>query len=238
MPKRQPRCPSIGLYSLSSSARRFTRSRGNPAALATAASSESVCGRNSCRGGSSKRMVTGSPLMMSKSSTMSSRCMKSSLCRASLRSRSSEAKIICRMATMRRPPKNMCSVRTRPKPSAPNSLAWRVSAMVSALARTCMLRNSSVHFMSVWNCFPSTEDVGGRVATSPSITSPVAPSMLSLSPSFTTTSPTRNVLEAKSTAPAPEFRPAPTMHGRPIPRATTAAWLVMPPVIVSTPAAA
>ena len=40
------------------------------------------------------------------------------------------------MATIRCPSKNMCSVRTRPMPSAPNSLACRASAGVSALART------------------------------------------------------------------------------------------------------
>eukprot|EP00438_Fugacium_kawagutii_P021523 Skav233408 [mRNA] locus=scaffold892:134441:141349:+ [translate_table: standard] len=32
--------------------------------------------------------------------------------------------------------------------------------------------------------------------------------------------------------------PAPATHGRPMPRATTAAWLVMPPLVVKTPSAA
>ena len=40
------------------------------------------------------------------------------------------------MARMRSASKNMCSVRQRPMPSAPNSRAWRASRGVSALART------------------------------------------------------------------------------------------------------
>jgi hypothetical protein len=39
---------------------------------------------------------------------------------------SSSARIISRMATMRSPSKNMCSVRQRPMPSAPNERAMRV----------------------------------------------------------------------------------------------------------------
>ena len=40
------------------------------------------------------------------------------------------------MALMRSPSKNMCSVRQRPMPSAPNSKACLASFGVSALART------------------------------------------------------------------------------------------------------
>ena len=49
------------------------------------------------------------------------------------------------MATMRSAPKNMCSVRQRPMPSAPNERAARASAGVSALARTAIRRAASAH---------------------------------------------------------------------------------------------
>eukprot|EP00438_Fugacium_kawagutii_P025779 Skav230060 [mRNA] locus=scaffold1221:119908:121924:- [translate_table: standard] len=104
---------------------------------------------NSCKGGSNKRTVTGLPSMILNSSVMSSLCITNNLSKACRRSASSVAKIICLMATIRCPSKNMCSVRTRPMPSAPNSLACRASAGVSALARTFMSRTSSAHCMMV-----------------------------------------------------------------------------------------
>ena len=51
----------------------------------------------------------------------------------------SEAMIISRTIEIRSAAKNMCSVRTRPMPSAPNSRARRASSGVSALARTPQL---------------------------------------------------------------------------------------------------
>ena len=75
--------------------------------------------------------------------------------------------------------------------------------------------------------------------TSPRNTSPVEPSSAITSPSATTTlvhrrSATRAVRAATSTS----IASAPHTHVRPMPRATTAAWLVLPPRLVSTPAAA
>ena len=52
----------------------------------------------------------------------------------------SAAMIISRTMGMRSGAKNMCSVRTRPMPSAPNSRALRASSGVSALARTPIVR--------------------------------------------------------------------------------------------------
>mmetsp|Transcript_21844 Transcript_21844/g.51919 ORF Transcript_21844/g.51919 Transcript_21844/m.51919 type:complete len:211 (+) Transcript_21844:870-1502(+) len=175
MARRQPRWPSMGLASCSSLARRRTRSKGTPAAFATRPISASVCGMNSCKGGSSRRTVTGRPSIMRNNSTMSALCIAKSLSRAACRSVLSDAKIICRIATIRPPSKNMCSVRTKPMPSQPNSFAWRASAGVSALARTCMVRNSSAQDMTVPK---APESCGGTVGTSPSITSPVTPSMV------------------------------------------------------------
>ena len=48
-------------------------------------------------------------------------------------------------------PKNMCSVRQRPIPSAPNSSALRASSGVSALVRTPRRRSSSAQRRTVWN---------------------------------------------------------------------------------------
>ena len=65
-------------------------------------------------------MVTGRPSIASKMPTKSCFWNGSSSARAALRPASSSARIIFRMATIRWSPKNMCSVRHRPMPSAPN----------------------------------------------------------------------------------------------------------------------
>ncbi len=70
--------------------------------------------------------------------------------------------------------------------------------------------------------------------TSPSNTSPVEPSRLIMSPSRTTWSPTR----ATRCAASMSISSAPTTAVRPIPRATTAAWEVLPPRAVRIPVAA
>ena len=59
------------------------------------------------------------------------------------------ARIISRIGEMRSPSKNMCSVRHRPMPSAPNSRARLASAGVSALVRIFSVRYLSAHFMTV-----------------------------------------------------------------------------------------
>src|SRR5580704_9437843 len=57
--RRQPRKPSIGLNSCNSRARSASFFGSAPMACATSAISSSLCGKNSCSGGSSRRMVTG-----------------------------------------------------------------------------------------------------------------------------------------------------------------------------------
>ena len=70
---------------------------------------------------------------------------------------SSRARIMACMCGMRSSAKNMCSVRHRPMPSAPNSRATLASRGMSALARTPKLpRNSSAHVISL----PKYEEVG------------------------------------------------------------------------------
>ena len=105
----------------------------------------SSLGRNSCSGGSSSRIVTGRPSIASKIPMKSCFWNGSSSASAALRPASSSARIIFRMATMRWSPKNMCSVRQRPIPSAPNERARTESSGVSELVRTFRVRTLSAH---------------------------------------------------------------------------------------------
>ena len=148
-------------------------------AAATSAISSSPCGRNSCSGGSSRRMVTGRPSMISNSSTKSARCIGSSLASAARRDFSSSARIISRTAWMRSSSKNMCSVRQSPMPSAPKRTAALASAGVSALARTPSLRTLSAQPISVAN---SPDSCGSIMSTLPASTWPVEPSTVMKSP--------------------------------------------------------
>ena len=179
MARRQPRKPSIGLNSSSSRARSASFFGSAPIARATCAISSSPCGRNSCSGGSRSRMVTGRLPMILNNSTKSARCIGKSLASAARRAFSSGARIISRIAPMRFSSKNMCSVRQSPMPSAPNSMAARASLGVSALARTLSLRAASAHCISVAN---SPASSGWRIATLPTSTCPVEPSMVIVSP--------------------------------------------------------
>ena len=135
--------------------------------------SSGSCGRNSCSGGSSRRIVTGSPRMISKSSTKSARCIGSSRSSAACRSASVSARIISRITVMRAASKNMCSVRQSPRPSTRKSRAIRASAGVSALARTPRSRTASAQSSSSEKAPPSS---GGIIAGAPAITSPRVPS--------------------------------------------------------------
>ena len=51
---------------------------------------------------------------------------------------------------MRFPSKNMCSVRVRPMPCAPNAIAFAACSGVSALVRTPSRVAWSHHFISCW----------------------------------------------------------------------------------------
>ena len=132
-PSRQPRVPSIGFDSCSAWIRSRIRS--------SVASSSG--GRNSCSGGSSRRIVTGRPAIASKIPSKSACWSGSSLSSAARRSSSSEAMIISRTTGSRSSAMNMCSVRQRPIPCAPNSRALAASSGVSAFARTFRRRSSS-----------------------------------------------------------------------------------------------
>ena len=136
-------------------------------------------------------MVTGRPFMASKRPLKSDRCMGSSLVSAFSRASVVLARIICCTMGSRSSAKNMCSVRQRPMPSAPNCRAILASRGMSALVRTPSVRTSSAHFMSVPKS-PLTS--GSLVGTLPRMTRPVPPSMVMKSPSFTVYLPTIELL--------------------------------------------
>ncbi len=221
----------MGLVSCSSLARRISLVASRPVASATATRSSSVWGKNSCSGGSSSRMVTGSPSMIVNSSTKSARCIGRIFSSAARRPFSSSARIISRTAAIRSSSKNMCSVRQRPMPSAPNWRAVRASRGVSALARTFRRRLLSAHSIRVAK---SPVSSGSIMVTAPARTSPLDPSMVMISPALKVRPRTRS----SPALPSICSSPAPETQGRPMPRATTAAWLVMPPRAVTMPRAA
>mmetsp|Transcript_13827 Transcript_13827/g.58124 ORF Transcript_13827/g.58124 Transcript_13827/m.58124 type:complete len:266 (-) Transcript_13827:1074-1871(-) len=140
--------------------------------------------------------------------------------------------IMRRTVRMRSPePKNMCSVRTRPIPSAPFSRATAASSGVSAFASTFRRRSASTQDM---NKPRSPEMAGGASSAAPRITSPVEPLRDTQSPSCSLTPPSDNHRFSSSTTSSAH----PETHVLPQPRATTAACEVMPPRAVRMPSAA
>ncbi len=218
-PSRTPRVPNIGLNSCQAcAARRSACSSSARPSVACLMSSSSVRGRNSCKGGSRRRTVTGRPSIASRISMKSAFCATRSSSSAAVSASGVSAKIMRRTIGSRSSPRNMCSVRHRPIPSAPNWRALAASGPLSALARTASLplRMASAQLRMTANS-------GGGSAvdscTSPRTTSPLVPSMEIMSPSWTVTSPAVNDL------PSILMDSAPTTAGLPHPRATTAAWL-------------
>ena len=167
-----PRVPSIGFASWRSrtisAASRASVSRSSAGVLEPATSASNCSsGRNSCSGGSSSRTVTGSPFISCRIATKSPRWSSPELRRARAwnsrarglelgrrrarprrrpgprRAASARRRRTCpRTSSPRSSPKNMCSVRQSPIPSAPSSRAFAASSAVSALARTPSRRSS------------------------------------------------------------------------------------------------
>ena len=123
--------------------------------------------------------------------------------------------------------KNMCSVRTGRCPRRRISARCGVER-VSALARTFMLAHRVGPFHQAAK---SPDSAGSMVGTSPSITSPVPPSMVMTSPVADRAARRHQRCLRRS---RPEVAGAGDA-GLPMPRATTAAWLVMPPRVVRMP---
>ncbi len=147
IPRRQPRCPSIG-FSSCSCATRVERTRaGTFSDRARRAICFSSRFTNSCSGGSRKRMVTGYPFIALRIPSKSFRWNGRSFMRAFRRAAGVSATIISRMALIRFSSKNMCSVRVSPIPCAPNARAWAASSGRSALVRTFSRRTASAQDM-------------------------------------------------------------------------------------------
>ncbi len=175
-------------------------------------------------------MTTGKPAIDSKIPSKSDCWNGRSRSSAARRPCSSEARIISWTTGSRSSPKNMCSVRQRPTPWAPNSRAFAASSGLSAFAHTWSRRTSSAHSRIVSK---SSLIRGGTRSTSPTMTRPVPPSIVIVSPSCSNRPPRVIVFAALSMS-----RPSqPATQGLPMPRATTAACEVMPPCAVSTPLA-
>ena len=160
-------------------------------------------------------MVTGKPFMAVRIPLKSSRWKGRSLARAFFRAFVLPERIISCMASMRPGPKNMCSVRVRPIPVAPKCRARRASSGVSAFARIPRVRCSSPHSITVPK-YP--ESSGWEWGTSPSMTSPVEPSMekMSSGPKLLPATVTFFCLALMVSSPAPDHTalpPAPGHHG-------------------------
>ena len=136
-------------------------------------------------------------------------------------------------------------------PCAPNLTARAESSPVSELARTPSRRRASAWVMIRCTALTSSSAPGSRLpskysttgeattGTSPRYTAPDVPSIEITSPSRTTTWPLPlpgavNCRAFTSTSSAS----APHTQVLPMPRATTAAWLVLPPRLVRMPWAA
>ena len=252
-PSRTPRRPSIGFCSCSlrtaaSSFWSFSVASSPASAILTDRSVRS--GRNSCSGGSISRIVTGRPSMASRISTKSPRCSGSRASSACWRPSSVSARI--RSSTSwRRSPRNMCSVRTRPTPPAPNRRARAQSGPVSALACTprrrlasacamigctALIRSSASSECGLQLALEVAHDLGRRrPGPRPGRPRREVPSMEITSPSETVMPPGAvNFFAVVSTSSSS----APQTQVLPMPRATTAAWLVLPPRLVRMPWAA
>ena len=173
------------------------------ASMATLTDRSVRSGRNSCSGGSSRRTVTGSPSIASKSSTKSARWRGSSSLEDLLRSASVSARTSCSTSCPPLAEEHVLGA-ARPMPSAPNRRARAASSALSALARTCIRRcwSATCHepvdrgttgrspSSTGSSCPRSSGPPGeGRTATSPRNTSPVEPSIEIVSPSRTTCRP-------------------------------------------------
>ena len=116
----------------------------SPSASALAISALSLVsgGKNSCRGGSRRRIVTGKPDIAIMMPTKSARC-SGSISAITPRCTSSFSANTRRSTKTRRGPRNICSVRQSPTPSAPRIRALTASSGVSAFVWTLRVRISS-----------------------------------------------------------------------------------------------
>jgi hypothetical protein len=234
MPRRQPRWPSIGLNScrlltlVRARARRPTLSSASPRLDLWASS---LCGRNSCSGGSSRRMVTGRPFHGLEDALEVAALHGQQLGQGASRAGLVSARIISRTARMR-------SGLEEHVLGAAEADALGAEARATGRLRACRrwcgpgacgpCRPRASARRKLARRAPGPGTVGAR----PSMTSPVEPSMvMSRLRARRAADPHRAAARSRSRAPSSRRRRA-----LPMPRATTAAWEVMPPARSGCPA--
>ena len=193
---------------------------------------------NSCSGGSSRRIVTGRPVIASKRPSKSSCCSGSRSRERRLRApRRRRPGSSPRIFGWRSSAMNMCSVRHRPMPSAPSSRALRGVLRRVGVRPHAEPAQSSAHPRTVSSSRISSK-AGPRASTSgtsSSVTSPLVPLMAMKSPGLDRRRRRRGCSAPRGRSSA---RTAPVTHGTPMPRATSAACLALPPRLVRMPLAA
>ncbi len=233
--------PSIGFTSCrradagsSSCSIAATSSEPSRRATSSSVSTSRIGGRNSCSGGSSSRIVTGSPSIASKMPSKSPCCSGSSSAGAARRS------VVGRRPGSSphrrdggRSPKNMCSVRQRPMPSAPK--------LAGAARRPRGCRRWSARRAGA----PRRPSRGPSRRPCSSPARPAAPSSAVISPAEPSIATGRPRAARPRRRSAPRLAssstlsvPAPATQGRPMPRATSAACEALPPSAVRMPLAA
>ena len=193
-----------------------------------------MSGRNSCNGGSSSRMVTGSPSIASKMPSKSARCSLRAAPRARRVSSAASAARMNRCTIGRRSPRNMCSVRHRPMPSAPNSPRdHRVLGQVGVGAHLEHAGSLSAQPSTVSNTAGRLSGVNS--GTAPITTSPVVPLIEITSPSRTV-----DAVHGEAAAGDVDVELVRAAHRglAPCRAPPRAAWLTSPPRDVRMPSAA
>ena len=205
---------------------------------------------NSCSGGSIRRMMTGRPVIASNRPSKSLRWYGNSSSRAAVRSALVLARIMrCTMGRRIGLEEHVLGAAQADAEGAESAGAAGVRRVVGvgphlqAAGRASCSRPatrlpgvaaiSSAHPSRVIRSVCSS-NFGATVGIWPTNASPVPPSTLIHSPSLTTTPSAVMVRASMSIL----MLAAPTTHGRPNWRATTAAWLVAPPSLVRIPLAA
>ena len=204
-----------------------------PIAAATSAMSSSPCGRNSCSGGSSSRIVTGRPLH-----DLEQLDEVAALHRQELGERRAARSSRRRRGSSRAPPgcgprRRTCARCGRARcPRRRTGARCRASAGVSALARTPSLRTLSAQPISVPNSPDSAGSIiGTRAGQHLAGRAVDGDDLAALEHGVAGAA-----WSARCSRRAAE--PAPETQGLPMPRATTAACEVMPPRVVRMPSAA
>ena len=153
--------------------------------------------------------------------------------------RVSSAMIIVRIFGWRSSAMNMCSVRHRPMPSAPSSRAFFASSGVSAFVRTPSRRMSSAQPSTVSKDFEDLVEGGvlGGVDERDVVERDLAVGAVDGDEVAGLDRPCRrrgcSAARGRSCS-----SDAAVTHGTPMPRATSAAWLALPPRLVRMPLAA